>query len=82
MENEKITEGWVEFAAYNQERQYGYGTADEAEQYVDMLNEGRDINLYGWEFVDMKALADERGITETEADQKLSDYCPNIADNL
>jgi hypothetical protein len=37
---------WYRFAAYNSQALYGFGSADEAEQFCDRLNKGRDINHY------------------------------------
>ena len=42
-----MTEQWFAFRAYNTEARYGYGTAAEAEQYADIINEGREINVFG-----------------------------------
>ncbi len=40
------TERWFSFPAYNSQTIYGYGSPAEAEVYCDMLNRGREINLY------------------------------------
>jgi len=37
---------WFAFRAYNQEARYGWGDAAEADEYCDLLNTGRAINLY------------------------------------
>ncbi len=47
------------FTANNRETQYGYGTEDEARQYLDFLNKDREINLYEMEV---------SGLTEEQAD--------------
>jgi hypothetical protein len=39
-------EAWYAFKAYNSQTQYGYGTATEADQYADLLNRNREINVY------------------------------------
>lgn len=35
-----------EFSAYNQESIFGFGTENEAAQYLGWLNQGKEINLY------------------------------------
>jgi hypothetical protein len=45
------------FTAYNTETQYGYGTENEAQQYLDFLNQDREINLYEME---VAGLTDEQ----------------------
>jgi hypothetical protein len=45
-EDEMEKEKWFAFKAYNQQTLYGFGTADDADKYEDVLNEGRDINMY------------------------------------
>lgn len=62
-------ENWYEFTAYNSEAIYGYGTEKEAEQYCDKLNEGREINVYGY------------SIAEGE-DSDYCDYWHNLEDEL
>lgn len=37
---------WHEFDAWNTSSLYGYGTAAEADEYCDILNEGRTTGLY------------------------------------
>jgi len=37
---------WFKFSAYNSESIYGYGTIDEAESYLSILNKNREINHY------------------------------------
>lgn len=44
---------WYKFFAHNQQAVYGYGSEAKAAQYVARLNQGRDVNVYGYE-----ALAD------------------------
>ena len=39
-------DGWWAFTAYNTETLYGWGDKDEAEKIADILNEGRETNLY------------------------------------
>ncbi|WP_448205328.1 hypothetical protein [Azospirillum sp. sgz302134] len=41
------TERWYAFRAYNSQTLYGWGTAAEAARYVDAINVGKEINLYG-----------------------------------
>lgn len=41
------SEKWFAFRAYNSQSLYGFGTADEAERYCDILNSTREINIYG-----------------------------------
>jgi hypothetical protein len=41
------------FTAYNTETQYGYGTENEAQQYLNFLNQDREINLYEMEVSDL-----------------------------
>jgi hypothetical protein len=41
-----MTERWYVFCAYNSQKIYGYGTAAEADQYADIVNEGRTGNIY------------------------------------
>lgn len=50
---------WYAFRAYNTQALYGYGTKDEADEYCDLLNEGRNINFYG-----------AHELTEDEADER------------
>lgn len=38
---------WFAFTAYNAQTAYGFGTDAEASRYCDIMNEGREINLYG-----------------------------------
>jgi hypothetical protein len=47
------------FTAYNTETQYGYGTENEAQQYLSFLNRDREINLYEMEI---------SGLTDEQAD--------------
>ena len=42
----ETTERWYAISAYNSQATYGYGTAAEADRYVDIRNEDRDINVY------------------------------------
>jgi hypothetical protein len=35
-----------EFRAYNTQAMYGWGDADEADQYCDFLNRNREVNAY------------------------------------
>src|SRR6478672_7904493 len=37
---------WYRFAAHNEQARYGFGTPEEAEEYCDILSEGREINLF------------------------------------
>lgn len=39
-------ESWYEFRAFNAQAIYGYGTADEADRYSDLLNAGRETAHY------------------------------------
>ena len=65
-------ERWFVFKAYNSQRLYGFGTDDEAERYVDLLNTDRAINHYaaypyeptGHEIDDGFNIADELHIRE------------------
>jgi hypothetical protein len=49
-------QNWYEFTAYNAQAIYGFGTEQEADGYSDILNRGREINVYGY-----------RPMTEAEA---------------
>ncbi len=50
---------WYRFSAYNTESQYGYGSITEATEYLDFLNEDREINQYEYEVVrDQHLVAD------------------------
>lgn len=41
-----MTEQWFEIKAWNQITMYGFGSAADAEIYVDLLNGNHEINLY------------------------------------
>lgn len=41
------TERWYALRSPNNQTLYGYGTAGQADRYVDTLNRGRTLNLYG-----------------------------------
>ena len=53
---DKQMEATYAFTAYNTETQYGYGTENEAQQYLNFLNQDREINLYEME---VSGLTDE-----------------------
>lgn len=39
---------WFAFRAWNSQTTYGYGTAEDADLYTDLvLNKDREVNLYG-----------------------------------
>lgn len=40
------TQTWFAFRSANSQTIYGFGTAGEAAQYADMINGGKEINLY------------------------------------
>jgi hypothetical protein len=44
-----MTEQWFQFIAYNSQAHYGFGFEEEANQYLGLLNEGREINHYYYE---------------------------------
>lgn len=60
-------EHWYEFRAYNTQVLYGYGTADEADQYTDILNAGREINHYAAYKIPPEQAAEIDLETNTEA---------------
>lgn len=37
---------WFAFRAYNTQTLYGFGTAEEADKFEDILNADREINVY------------------------------------
>ena len=41
------------FTAYNTEAQYGYGTEEQAIEYVELLNKDREVNLYEYELIEI-----------------------------
>ena len=43
---------WWALQAYNTQAQYGYGTRNQAQQWADHLNRGREANLYAPEMCD------------------------------
>lgn len=43
---ELIDEAWFVFEAYNTQKQYGYGTAENADRYAYQLNTRRTYDLY------------------------------------
>ena len=43
---------WWALRAYNTQAQYGYGTRNQAQQWADHLNRGREANLYAPEMCD------------------------------
>jgi hypothetical protein len=45
----QMTEQWFKFIAYNSQAHYGFGREDEADRYLDLLNENREINHYYYE---------------------------------
>ena len=45
------------FSAYNTESVYGFGTANEATQYLEWLNQNREINKFEME---ISSLSDEQ----------------------
>lgn len=47
MPPEKTLECWYAFRAHNSQTLYGFGTRSEADEYCDVLNERREINVYG-----------------------------------
>jgi hypothetical protein len=57
------------FTAYNTETQYGFGTEDEATEYLEWLNKDKEINLYEMEISDL---------TDDQADT----LAINLRDNL
>lgn len=61
------TQHWFAFRAYNSQAIYGYGTAEEAEEYCDALNRDRDINVYGAYPLDDSEAAELRLDENTEA---------------
>lgn len=64
-------EATYEFSAYNTESVYGYGTENEAAQYLDWLNKGREVNLF-----EMAV----SGLTEDQADTLAINLRDNLAD--
>jgi hypothetical protein len=54
-----------EFRSYNTETLFGYGDADEAARFAEMLNAGREINVYG-EYVLSEAEVAENNLTERD----------------
>lgn len=40
-------EKWFAFRSYNSQTIYGFGTDQDADRYIDTLNTGREINVYG-----------------------------------
>lgn len=60
-----------EFAAYNTETIYGYGTEAEATQYLEWLNQGKEINLYEMGVSDL---------TDEQADTLAINLRENLAD--
>jgi len=42
---------WFKFSAYNTESQFGYGTQEEAIEYLEYLNEDREINQFQYETI-------------------------------
>lgn len=68
-------EAWYKFTAYNTQARYGYGTEAQAERYVDLLNKGRDINVYAYaQITDADEIANlENGDTGFNLDDALSE---------
>lgn len=60
-----------EFSAYNQESIYGYGTENDAVQYLEWLNQGKEINLYEMSLSDL---------TDEQADNLAINLSENLAD--
>lgn len=46
-------EATYKFSAYNTESVYGYVTEVEADRYLDLLNKGREVNLFEMESVSL-----------------------------
>src|SRR5687768_14100213 len=56
---------WFAFRAYNSETQYGYGTTEDADRYSDLLNTGREVDLFSaYELTDEEAA--ELGLKDRE----------------
>lgn len=52
---------WFAFRAYNSQTRYGFGNADDADRYCDeVLNAGREINLYAAYELTAREVATER----------------------
>jgi hypothetical protein len=62
-----MTEAWYRISTYNTQALYGFGTEAEAEKYVDILNEGRDMNIYSAERLTSEEAAELRLEDNTEA---------------
>lgn len=45
----KLVETTYKFSAYNTESVYGFGTTSEATQYLEWLNQNREINKFEME---------------------------------
>jgi hypothetical protein len=60
-----------EFSAYNTETIYGYGTETEATQYLEWLNQDKEINLYEMGVSDL---------TDEQADTLAINLRENLAD--
>ena len=53
----KLVETIYKFSAYNTESIYGFGTTNEAAQYLECLNQNREINKFEME---ISGLSDEQ----------------------
>lgn len=45
-------ERWWVFTAYNSQTHYGFGSDAEAAAYADILNRGRQVNVYAGDIAD------------------------------
>jgi len=69
---------WWALRAYNSETQYGYGTEAEAEAWADVLNRGREINLYAPEPVEDAEMC--RRLDDGQGGVNLADELAGVAD--
>lgn len=59
-----MTTAWYKITAYNTQARYGYGSEAEAAKLCEILNSGREINVYSFEVVE-----DAEEIARLESDQ-------------
>lgn len=60
-------QSWYKFVAYNTQTLYGYGTAEEADQFSDQLNASRVINHYAAHALDEATATELKLEDNTEA---------------